>query len=273
VLVRFTDVNGRGDDETVISDEFPVTSKDHAGYNAQGNIHFGPDGMLYMSLGDYDDTARVQDLSTPVGKLLRIDPQTGDAAAGNPFAGDPEADARIYAYGFRDPFDFTFDPETDAIFGTDNTTVTCEELNIIQEGENYGWPDVGEFPYADCSAGGQTQAIYHFAREGKEPGQFISFVEVSGLTFVPGTRYPALGDSLFVCESQKSAVDNEVTAGVLRRVVLAAPSFNSVSASDLITKDCKGDVETAPDGTLYYTNATEIRRLIPGTSGEAAPGS
>ncbi len=269
LLVRWTDVNGKGEDETTISSDFPPTSEKHPGYNAQGNIHFGPDKMLYLSVGDYDDPALVQDLSTAVGKLLRIDPATGKAPADNPPAGNPEADPRIFAYGFREPFDFAFNPENGAIYGTDNTPDTCEELNIIKPGANYGWPDVGAFPFADCAAGDQVQAIYHFAREGKDPAAFLSLVEVSGLAFVPGSRYPALGDSLFACESQNSAVENVVTKGVLRRLVLASPSFDSVSSSDIIVKDCKGDVEPAPDGTLYYANASEIRRLLPGAS--AAP--
>ncbi|HET9477409.1 MAG TPA: PQQ-dependent sugar dehydrogenase [Dehalococcoidia bacterium] len=264
LLVRFTDANGVGQDETVISDDFPLTSKEHPGYNGQGNIHFGPDGMLYLSFGDYDDPVLVQDLSTPVGKLLRIDPETGEAPPDNPLVGDPDADPRIYAWGFREPFDFTFNSNTGDIYGTDNTPDTCEELNIIRPGENYGWPDVGEFPYDDCSAGDQVPAIFHFAREGKEPGSFLSLVEVSGLTFVPGARYPSLGDSLFACESQISVVEGEVTKGVLRRLIMALPAYDAVTQSDVIVKDCKGDVETGRDGTLYYSNATEIRRLLPG---------
>ncbi|HET8944968.1 MAG TPA: PQQ-dependent sugar dehydrogenase [Dehalococcoidia bacterium] len=271
LLVRFTDANGIGQDETVISDDFPITSKLHPGYNAQGTIHFGPDKMLYLSIGDYDDPVLVQDLSTPVGKLLRIDPATGEAAPDNPLAGDPEADPRIYAWGFREPFDFTFNSNTGDIYGTDNTPDTCEELNIIRPGENYGWPDVGEFPYDDCSAGDQVPAIFHFAREGKEPGSFLSLVEVSGLTFVPGARYPSLGDSLFACESQISVVEGVVTKGVLRRLIMALPAYDAVTQSDVIVKDCKGDVETGRDGTLYYSNATEIRRLLPGEP--AASGS
>lgn len=269
VLVRFTDVNGTGPDETVISDAFPPTSEDHPGYNGQGNIHFGPDGMLYLSLGDYDDRALVQDLSTPVGKLLRIDPETGEAPPDNPLVDNPDADPRIYAYGFREPFDFTFNANGD-LYGTDNTPDTCEELNIIEPGENYGWPDVGEFPYADCSAGDQVDAIFHFAREGKEPESFLSLVEVSGLAFVPGSRYLSLGDSLFACESQISPVDDVITNGVLRRLIMTPSAFDAVTQSDVIVKDCKGDVETGPDGTLYYSNATEIRRLLPGET--TAPG-
>jgi glucose/arabinose dehydrogenase len=276
-LVRFTDVNGRGEDETVITDRFPITPGGRAGYNGNGRIHFGPDGYLYMSIGDYDEPALVQNLTTPVGKLLRIDPGTGEAPPDNPFAGDEAVDQRIFAYGFREPFDFAFHPQTGEIYGTDNTPVSCEELNIIRPGENHGWPDVGAFPYADCNAGAGVKPMHHFSREGTEPGDFLSFVEVSGLAFAPGSRYPALGDSLFVCESQRSVVNDTVSPGALRRLVLAAPAFDSVTSSDRIVRDCKGAVRTAPDGAAYYANATEIRRLLSGPQegGEAdeAPGA
>jgi glucose/arabinose dehydrogenase len=269
-LVRFTEENGKAADETVISDDFPETDSGHLGFNANGRIHFGPDGALYASVGDYDVFAsardRLADALEPIGKLLRLDPADGAPAGGNPFADDSSADQRVFATGFRDPFPFTFHPENDAIYGTDNTTGTCEELNIITPGDNYGWPDVGEFPFSDCSAGDQVDAIHLFSREGIEPVQHLSFVEVSGLAFAPGSRYPALGDSLFVCESQKSVISPATapTKGVLRRLVLGGADFNEVSGNDLIVKDCKGDLAVAPDGTIYYANEGEIRRLLPG---------
>ncbi len=262
-LVRFTDQNGRGDAETVISDNFPVTSPQHQGYNANGRLHFGPDGFLYLSIGDYDTPDPVQDLSEPIGKLLRVKKEDGSAAPGNPYLENPAADPRIFAIGFREPFDLAFQPATKAIFGTDNTPYSCEELNIITAGANYGWPNVGEFPFADCSAGAGVQAISHFAREGKQPGDFLSFVEVSGLAFALGDKYPALGPSLMVCEPQHSIVDNQRSPGVLRRLVLGASGVE-VTASDLIVNDCKGDVAVSPDGFIYYSNDTEIRKLIPG---------
>jgi glucose/arabinose dehydrogenase len=269
-LVRFTEENGKAADETVISEDFPETDPSHTGFNANGRIHFGPDGTLYASIGDYDVFAtardRLADAIEPIGKLLRLNPDDGAPARGNPFANDPNADQRVFASGFRDPFPFTFHPENDAIYGTDNTTGTCEELNIMAAGENYGWPDVGEFPFSDCNAGEQVDAIHLFSREGTEPTQYLSFVEVSGLAFAPGTRYPELGDSLFVCESQKSVISPATapTRGVLRRLVLGGADLNQVSANDVIVKDCKGDLTVSPDGTLYYANDGEIRRLIPG---------
>jgi glucose/arabinose dehydrogenase len=271
VLVRFTEVDGVGQELTIISDDFPVTPQIHAGYNANGNIHFGPDGLLYLNLGDYDtaDEALSLDLSSPIGKLLRIDPETGEGPDDNPYVNESNADPRVFAIGFREPFDFAFHPESEAIYGTDNTPYTCEELNIVRGGQNYGWPDVGEFPFAECGAGDQVQAIYYFAREGLQPGEYLSLVEITGLTFVPADLYPALGDSLFVCEGQRSVVADTPTTGVLRRLVLSG-DFTDVSADVLIARDCRGDLETGPDGSLYYANASEIRKLLPGTTADAS---
>jgi glucose/arabinose dehydrogenase len=271
VLVRFTERNGIGEELTIISDDFPLTEQRHAGYNANGNIRFGPDGMLYVTVGDYDYATEpvALDLSSPVGKVLRIDPATGEAPPDNPYVDDDDADPRVFAIGFREPFDIAFHPESEAIYGTDNTPYTCEELNIIRGGENYGWPDVGEFPYAECGTGDQVDAIYYFARDGKQPGEFVSLAEVTGLAFTPASAYAALGDSLFVCEGHRSVIEGESSPGVLRRLVLSG-DFTEVSADDLITDDCKGDIEAAPDGTLYYANATEIRRLLPGATGTPA---
>ncbi|OGO48349.1 MAG: hypothetical protein A2W34_07830 [Chloroflexi bacterium RBG_16_64_32] len=258
VVVRFTDRDSEGVDREVIVNDLPETLPATPGFNANGNIHFGPDGFLYLSLGDYDAPPLVQNLSMPIGKLLRVDKDNGSPAPGNPLADDPDADPRIYAYGFREPFDFAFHPEAGAIYGSDNTTVSCEEINLIEPGANYGWPDVGEFPYSDCGAGEGKNAIHLLAHEGTQPGDFLSFVEVSGLAFASAGVYPLLGDSLLVCESQTM---------LLRRLVLGGPDLDQVTADDIVAEDCRFDVEVSPDGTIYYSNADEIRRLAPTSEG------
>lgn len=259
-LVRFTERNNKGENNTVITEDFPVTPPEHAGINGNGNIHFGPDGMLYVSIGDYDLPAKASsaalDLGSPIGKLLRID-RNGQPPANNPFAQSAQADHRVFAYGFREPFDFAFHPNTDALYGTDNTPDTCEELNIIKPGGNYGWPDVGEFPYATCGVGNQTPAIFYFAKPNMLQGDFLSLVEISGVEFVSAAVYPAVGDGLLVCETG---------TGLLRRAVLSGPEGNTVTANDILVKDCKRDITVSPAGVIYYSNDTEIRRLAAPTT-------
>ncbi len=258
VIVRFTEEDGRGVDREVVVDDLPETLPAAPGFNASGSIHFGPDGFLYASLGDYDTPQLVQDLSTPEGKMLRVDKEDGSPAPQNPLVGNPEADPRIFAYGFRESFDFAFHPETGQIYGSDNTPVSCEELNLIEAGANYGWPDVGEFPFPDCQAGEGTKAIHFFAQEEMQPGDFLSFVVVSGLEFASGDVYPLLGDSLLVCESETS---------LMRRLVLSEANFDQVTEDDVVVEDCDMDIATSPDGIIYYSNETEIRRLVPQDAG------
>lgn len=121
-------------------------------FNHNGHwIGFGPDGMLYISLGDggYANDWGIghnvlegngQDLSTPLGKMLRIDPETGAAPVDNPFVDNEDADPRIYAYGLRNPWRCSFDKGGDnALFCADVQQNSFEEVNIIEAGANYGW--------------------------------------------------------------------------------------------------------------------------------------
>ena len=261
-LVRMTEVNGRAQDLIVISEDFPETSDLAPGYNANGELHFGPDGFLYASVGDYDlfdkDADVITDLGTPIGKLLRMT-KDGAAATGNPFENDQTADARIFAYGFREPFPFAFSA-TGSTYGSDNTTISCEELNIIEADGYYGWPEMGGFPFDNCLAAPGRQAIHRFSREGLEPNAFVSFVEVSGLSFLSSSPYALLGDSLIVCESQKgAAADGSHSDGVLRALTI---SGDQVTASEVIVNSCFGEARVAPDGTVYYATRTELRRLV-----------
>src|SRR6266542_2031999 len=253
VVIRFTDRDNRGEDPTVIIGDLPETVPNHEGFNANGSIHFGPDGLLYLTVGDYDTTDRPRDLSTAVGKVLRVDKSDGSPAPGNPFLNDPSADPRIFAYGFRRAFNFAFPPGTDSLYGTDHTPVSCEEINIVEAGKDYGWAAVGEFPWSDCQAGSQVPAIHLLSKEGARPQDFLSPVVVTGMEFVSAEDYPTLADSLLVCASLTKQ---------MRRLLLTGSGLNQVSSDDEVIDDCQFDIATSPDGTLYYSNESEIRRLL-----------
>ncbi len=123
-----------------------------------GEIAFGPDGKLYIALGDggsaddqgagHPQGGNGQDLSEGnlLGKILRIDPQGSNGVNGqygipsdNPFVGEPGAD-EIFAYGFRNPFRMSFDSRTGDLYAADVGQNDIEEVDLVVSGGNYGWP-------------------------------------------------------------------------------------------------------------------------------------
>jgi len=261
VVVRLTDSNSKGSDPVDLVSNLPETDPAQP-YNANGSIHFGPDGQLYFTLGDYDKAQDLgptgkplsQDLGTPIGKMLRVNKADGSPLPDNPFVNTPGADPRIYAYGFRGAINFTVNPKDKRIYAFDNTGLTCEGLLTIQAGVNYAWPNVGTFPFNDCAMGRTQTPLGYLTQEGRKPEDFQSAPGSTGTEFISGSVYKVLGDSLVVCESGTQ---------LLRRLVLAPPNFDKISANDVIAKNCWLDVTVGPDGLVYYANLTEIRRLIP----------
>lgn len=114
-----------------------------------GSIEFGPEGALYVSIGDgtsYNQvdprTSRVQDLNNLSGKILRVDPVTGQAVAGNPFHnGNPDANrSKVWQSGLRNPFRISLHPVSGKLFIGDVGWTQWEELNTAPAGANFGWP-------------------------------------------------------------------------------------------------------------------------------------
>jgi glucose/arabinose dehydrogenase len=131
--------------ETIIL-EFEQPASNHNG----GDLHFGPDGYLYIATGDgggsRDQFQNAQDLGSLLGKLLRIDVDGGSPYAippDNPFVGDGDALDEIWAYGLRNPWRFSFDRLTGDLFIGDVGQSAVEEIDFQPAssagGENYGW--------------------------------------------------------------------------------------------------------------------------------------
>jgi hypothetical protein len=162
--------------------ELPHPEAHHYG----GDLHFGPDGYLYVSVGDGGESThgvRAQDLSSVFGKILRIDPRRASDGApyrippGNPFAGTPGARPEIWLYGVRNPWRFSFTPRGDLIVG-DVGEQQREEVDWLRgphagRGANLGWACregsiAFEHAAPDCSAPGALSPSFdysHFAQK------------------------------------------------------------------------------------------------------------
>lgn len=120
-------------------------TQDHTG----GCIAFGPDGFLYIGMGDtgpqQDPQGHGQDRSILLGKMLRIDVDHSDPGlpyaipADNPFRGQSNVRPEIWAYGFREPWRFSFDSRTHDLWVGDVGQDRIEEVSIVRRGENLGW--------------------------------------------------------------------------------------------------------------------------------------
>ncbi|MGN6385778.1 MAG: galactose-1-epimerase [Verrucomicrobiota bacterium] len=120
-------------------------AEDHSG----GCLEFGPDGFLYLVMGDTgphnDPNGHAQNLQLLLGKIMRIDVdgRAGDLGYAipkdNPFVGRSDARPEIWAYGFRNPWRFSFDPVTGDLWLADVGQDRVEEVDIVHRGENYGW--------------------------------------------------------------------------------------------------------------------------------------
>lgn len=147
VISRFTASAGYGIPHTDPASETVLIrqSQPYANHNG-GMLAFGPDGYLYIALGDGggqgDPGENAQSLATILGKILRIDVAAGEPyaiPADNPFAGQPGARGEIWAFGFRNPYRFSFDRVTGDLWAGDVGQGSREEVDLVTRGGNYGW--------------------------------------------------------------------------------------------------------------------------------------
>ncbi len=201
--------DNRASGEVVLIDNIPSPAGNHNG----GDLNFGKDGMLYISVGDGGSTPlTARQLSALTGKILRIAPN-GDIPASNPYrgadsvrcnGGGGNADTtkkcqEIYASGLRNPFRMAFDPNAlgTRFFIDDVGQDTWEEVDQGQAGADYGW-NVRE---GHCASGsttncgappvGMTNPIHDYGRD-------TGCKSITGGAFVPNGLWPAAYDNTYL---------------------------------------------------------------------------
>ncbi|MGW6174430.1 PQQ-dependent sugar dehydrogenase [Arthrobacter sp. NPDC055138] len=204
-----------------------VTGIPKAGNHNGGRIKFGPDGYLYIATGDAAVSSRSQDRSSLGGKILRVTPE-GDPAPGNPFGDSP-----VYSYGHRNVQGLAWD-EDGRLWATEFGPDRDDELNLIEAGGNYGWPEVTGAP-------GDDRFI-----DAKVVWPSTADASPSGMALMDGTAWVAAlrGQRLWQVELDGTDAGEpeafyEGTYGRLR------------------------DVAAAPDGGLWVlTNGTQNDRML-----------
>lgn len=249
------DANGNPIEDCIPADETSHTI---------GDLEFGPDGMLYASSGDGGSFGRVDpinlralDLDSLAGKILRIDPITGQGPSDNPFFdGDPNSNqSKVYAYGLRNPFRIAVNQDDGEVYIGDVGWTRWEEINTGR-GANFGWPAFEGGDGVSSQTGGyqnlaEVQAYYATNPNVTAP--------LWARLHSDGARAIIMGD--FVSDAYNNQYENALLFTDIGDQVLRAAIFDSLG--NLIDVESVSapvgflvDIQTGPDGLLYYVDIT-----------------
>lgn len=221
------------------------------GLHFGSRLAFGPDNMLYVTLGDRFDRPnrpKAQQPDNHLGKIVRINPN-GKAPSNNPFARHSGAAPELWTLGHRNIQSAAFD-EQGRLWTVEHGAKGGDELNLIEKGKNYGWPFVtyGEEYSGEAFADAVT------AREGSTPPVYYwdPVIAPSGAQFYTGKAFPGWRGSLFIGGLASQ-----------RLVRLVIKDNRVVGEEHLLTERRQRirDVRQGPDGSLYIVTDQENGEL------------
>jgi glucose/arabinose dehydrogenase len=242
--------NALGDVEEIF-----VADAWETGGNLAGRIYFGPDGSLYVTVGDRDrlccigkdDTSlrmKAQQLDNHAGKTLRLR-DDGTVPPDNPFVGRAGAKPEIFTYGHRNGYGLAIHPETGELWHAEIGPLGGDEVNILLPGHNYGWPVVS----MGRNYTGTLVSDQPFAQPGMDNARmfWVPSISPSSIMFYTGDKFPRWKNNLFV---------GALTTQQLLRVAFNQPSQAERREGLLVPLRVRvRDVQQSPDGYIYV--ATE----------------
>ncbi|SEQ19159.1 Glucose/arabinose dehydrogenase, beta-propeller fold [Lentzea xinjiangensis] len=138
--VRLVTFRLDGTKATKVKDLLTGMPSNQSGRHSGCRPTLAPDGTMYVATGDIAQARNPQDRTSLGGKVLRIDPETGEGAQGNPFASSGNAnERRVYSYGHRNVQGVVFRPDSDQVFSAEHGPDVDDEVNLLRAGGNYGW--------------------------------------------------------------------------------------------------------------------------------------
>ena len=231
-------VRGRINSQGEWVDQQDIWKADPGFYTAI-NIHYGSrflfdgKGHLFFSIGERGDMTNAQKLSTPLGKIHRIN-DDGSVPSDNPFVGQSGAVPTIWSYGHRNPEGLAFDPRTGLMWESEHGPTGGDEINIIEKGHDYGW--------GVATMGLQPGITQQHASGMDDPVTYYSpAIAPSGIEFYKGGRYPGWKNNLFLAALVGQKLLRYETAG--RKIASEEVLFQQFGRTR--------SVITGPDGLLY----------------------
>jgi glucose/arabinose dehydrogenase len=221
-----------------------------------GRMIFGPDGMLYIAVGDRDGTTakdvssarpQAQKLDGHIGKILRVR-DDGSIPPDNPFVKDPKAKGEIYSYGHRNPYGMAWDPKTREMWAAEFGPAGGDELNRIHPGHNYGWPLVSFGRHYS----GHLVSDQPWYREGMDNPLFFwsPALNPENMLFYTGDKFPRLKGSLLIAGASTKMIAQIVING------------DFVRQGDTMLHELGvrfRDIRQGPDGYLYVLTEGRLR--------------
>ena len=221
-----------------------------------GRMVFGPDGMLYIAVGDRDGTThedvssarpQAQQLDRHIGTILRVR-DDGSIPPDNPFVNNPKAKGEIYTIGHRNVYGMAWDPKTGKMWTSEFGPFGGDEINLEIAGHNYGWPMVSMGRHYS----GHRVSDQPLHRDGMDdPAYFWNpTFNPENMIFYTGDKFPLLKGSLLVAGASKQ----------IARMVIRDDDFVRQAGTMLQELNVRfRDIRQGPDGYIYVLTEGRLR--------------